>query len=125
MGQSEAVNGHVGGGVVAEDHHEGEGVAEGEREGRGEQAEDAGALDLILAGEGQTLVERGAAGADLPGGVEQDAELDDRSGLHGLVGVERGGLAGAQVARVEGDMAVMGLSDGLQLPVERLVLPRG
>ena len=30
--EAEAVDGHVGGGVVAEDHHEGERVAEGERQ---------------------------------------------------------------------------------------------
>ena len=45
--EAEAVNGHVGGGVVAEDDHEGEDIAEGESDGRRENAEDAGAFNLI------------------------------------------------------------------------------
>ena len=45
--EAEPVDGHVGGGVVAENHHQPEGVAQGEREGRRQLAEDAGALDLV------------------------------------------------------------------------------
>ena len=48
MFEAEAVDGHVGGSVVAKDDHQGEGVAEGERDGRRELAEDAGAFDLVV-----------------------------------------------------------------------------
>ena len=71
--------------------------------------------------EDQLLGKRGVAGADLFGGVEQDAELDGRSGLDGQVGGERGGLAGAQIVGVDSQLAVMGGGDGLKLLVERLV----
>ena len=123
--ESEAVDGHVGGGVVAEDDHEGEGVAEGEGDGRSEFAEDAGALDLIGFGEDEALGEGGAASADLLGGVEQDAHLDDRGGLDGQVGRERGGEAGLEILGEEGDMAVVGGGDGGNLLVECAVFVQG
>ena len=93
-------------------------VAECECEGRGEFAEHAGAFDLVGLGESDAFVESGVAGADLLGGVEQDSHLDDRGGLHGLVGQQRCGLAGSQIVRVERDLAVMGGSNGFDLRVE-------
>ena len=121
MGEAEAVDGHVGGGVVAEDDHEGEGVAEGEGERSGELGQDAGAFDLVVVIEDQLFGKGRLAGADLFGGVEQDAELDGGGGLDGQIGGEGGGLAGAQVVGVDGELAVVGGGDGLELLVELLV----
>ena len=75
--------------------------------------------------EDQLLGKRGVSCADLLGGVEQDAELDGRSGLDGQVGGERRGLAGTQIVGVDSQFAVMGGGDRLKLLVERLVFLRG
>ena len=124
MREAEAVDGHVGGGVVAEHDHQREGVAESECDGRGQFAEHAGAFDLVGLGEHDAFVESGVAGADLLGGVEQNAHLDDGGGLDGLVGKQRCGLAGAQVVRVKRDMAVMQCSNRFDLLIKLSIFTR-
>ena len=123
MRQAEPIDCQVGGGVVADDHHEGERVAQGERERRRELGKDAGAFDLVLMIEDEFLGERGVTGADLFGRIQQNAELDGGSGLHRKVGRKRGGLAGAQVVGVNGQGAVMGGGDGLKLLIQLLIFP--
>jgi hypothetical protein len=69
--------------------------------------------------EHEPVVEVGAARADLfQRGVEH-AELDDGSGGDRLVRVDRDSLAGGEVVRVEGDLAVKSGDLGLELRGER------
>ena len=124
VAQAESVDGHVGGGVVAENDHQPEDVAKSESDGRREFAEHAGTLDLIGFGENDALVQRGVAGANLFSGIEKDAHLDDGGGLHRLVGDEGCGLAGEQVVRIDSDMAVMSCSDGFDLLIELRIFAR-
>ena len=70
--EAEAVDGEVGGGVVADDDHEGEDVFEGEGDGRVEEDEDAGAVDGLVGVEGDGLVPAGFAFADPDHGVVED-----------------------------------------------------
>ena len=74
--------------------------------------------DLVGFGQDQPFVEGGVAGANLFGGVEQNAHLDDRGRLDGLIGRERGSLAGSQIVCVDGDVAVMRRCNGLNLLIE-------
>ena len=81
MRQAEAVDGQVGCGVIAENHHEVEGVAEGEGKRRGELAEHARACHLIVVRQDHLLSQRGLSGANLLRGVQQDAHFNDRRSL--------------------------------------------
>jgi hypothetical protein len=123
--KAEPVDGHVGGGVVAENDHQPEHVTESERDRRREFAEYAGAFDLVGLGERDPFVESSVTGADLLGRVEQNTHLDDRGSLHGLVGEQRSGLPGSQIVSVKRDLAVMSGSNRFDLHTELGVLLGG
>ena len=104
---AEMVEGEVGGGVVADDDHEGEDIFEGEGEGGIEEGEDAGAVDGFAFGEGDFVVPGGFSGADLLHGFVEDGELDDGGGGDGLVRVRADGVSGVELDGVEGYVAMV------------------
>ena len=59
---------------------------------------------------------------NLPCCIEKNTHLDGRRSFNRQIGRERSGLAGLEVAGVEGDAPMVRGGDGLNLPVESRVL---
>ena len=76
---------------------------------------------MIGLGEDELFVKGGVACANLFGGIEENGELDDGCGLHGLIGVKARVLTGAQIFSIDGEVAVMLGGDGFELGFESCV----
>lgn len=109
----EPLEDHIGCGVVAEDDHEIDDVAQGKLDAVGELgADDAAAGDFVLRADGKGFVPAGFACGHLVEDGEKDGELDGAGGAHGVGGSDSEGLAGVEVFGVKGDGALDGGNAG-------------
>ena len=122
---AEAVDGEVGGGVIAHDHHHGEDVFEGEGDGVSRKVRMPEPSTASWGWRVMGSSQRALAVADFDHGVIEDAELDDGGGPDGLVGVDSDGGVGVEVDGVEGGVAEAGGGAGGGELLELLLEGRG
>ena len=88
MSQPQAVDCHIGCGVVALDDHQSQGVAQCKRQRRCELAQHPRPSRLILLGQHKFVCQSSLSRANLLGGIQQNAQLDNRGSLHGLIRID-------------------------------------